>query len=166
MSISKGIESRRRKILEIIKNLRLIDDDFLTKVFEDKNCVALLLSIILEKNFEIIEVKTQYNIKNLQGKSVRLDIFATDETGKKYNIEIQRNNKGAIEKRARYNSSLIDANIFDIGENYKNLPESYVIFITEKDVIGNGLPIYHIESVISETNKIFKAIPHNSIKQV
>ncbi|MBQ1192917.1 MAG: hypothetical protein IIX45_02220 [Lachnospiraceae bacterium] len=56
------------------------------------------------------EARTQYSIKNLLGRSVRLDIYAVDNIGKKYNIEVQRADKGAGTKRERYNSSVIDTN--------------------------------------------------------
>ena len=58
-------------------------------------------------------------------------------------------------KRARYNSSLIDANITEPGEKYENLCESYVIFITENDIMKVGLPIYHIDRTVKETGELF-----------
>ena len=98
---------------------------------------------------------TQYSIKNLHGRSVRLDIFATDSSDRKYNFEIQRSDKGAGVKRARYNSSLLDANLTRKGDAYDALNETYVIFITENDVLRGGLPIYHINRIIEETGKSF-----------
>ena len=74
-----------------------------------------------------------------------------DENGRVYNIEIQRSNRGTNIKRARYNSSLLDANITEPGDNYEKLAETYVIFITENDVLKAGLPIYHIDRIIKET---------------
>ncbi len=144
------------KYLKQIKNFRLIDDSFMTVVFaNDIPCMELLLSIILEKNLKVLEVHTQYNLKNLYGHSVRLDILAADNDRKIYNIEIQRSDKGAGKKLARYNSSIIDSNILDVGEDYKNLPESYVIFITENDILEKGKPIYHINRYIEEINELF-----------
>lgn len=67
----------------------------------------------MRDDIKVQEVHTQYSIKNLHGRSVRLDIFATDSSERKYNFEIQRSDKGAGVKRARYNSSIIDANILD-----------------------------------------------------
>lgn len=67
----------------------------------------------MRDDIKVQEVHTQYSIKNLHGRSVRLDIFATDSSDRKYNFEIQRSDKGAGVKRARYNSSIIDANILD-----------------------------------------------------
>lgn len=147
--------------LERLRSFRLIDDDFMTKVFEDRTCAELLLRIILNRNdLIVLQVAVQRGIKNLQGRSICLDIYAKDTTGRMYNIEVQRSDKGAGCKRARYNSSLIDADITEPGDRYEELAETYVIFITENDVIGKGLPIYHIERMIQETGEIFDDKSH------
>ncbi len=152
--MDNGFEKRKAEYMEKIRGFRLIDDTFMSKVFEDKKCAEFLLHILLERNdLTVRDVRCQYEIKNLQGRSVRLDILATDEEGKYYNVEVQRNDKGAVTKRARYNSSLIDANITDPGDEYEKLNETYVIFITENDVLGENLPVYHIERTIRETGK-------------
>lgn len=150
-------EQKKQKLLEKIKNFRLMDDDFMTKFFEnDLECTSLLLQIIMENpDLKALESISQANVKNLQGRSVRLDIKATDKTGKIYDIEIQRVDKGAGAKRSRYNSSLIDANLLLSGENTEQLPETYVIFITENDVLGASKPMYHIDRTISETGEPF-----------
>ena len=150
------LERKRLEDLRRIQSLRLLDDDFMNKVFEDKACAEFLLQIILERtDLTVQKVHSQHNLKNLQGRSVRLDILATDEAGRVYNIEVQRSDKGAGAKRARYNSSLIDANITEPCDNYENLNETYVIFITEHDVLKAGRPIYHIDRMIQETNALF-----------
>lgn len=150
------LEQKRQKDLARIQSLRLLDDDFMNKVFEDKACAELLLRIILERtDLTVQKVHGQHNLQNLQGRSVRLDILAVDETGRIYNVEVQRSDKGAGAKRARYNSSLIDANITEPSDVYEKLNETYVIFITEHDVLKAGLPIYHINRVIQETGAWF-----------
>lgn len=150
-----------KKDLERLARLRLLDDDFMTKVFEDKECAEILLQIILDrKDLKVLRVQVQYTVKNLQGRSVRLDILAVDETGKIYDIEVQRDDKGAGTKRARYNSSMLDANITEPGEEFEKLPETYVIFITENDVLGGNLPIYHIDRTIRESKELFQDESH------
>lgn len=59
--------------LRRIKQLRLFDDDSFTKCFEGGlECMELLLHVILEKpDLRVVEVRVQYTIKNLQGRSVR-----------------------------------------------------------------------------------------------
>ena len=147
---------RYEENLKRIKQLRLFDDDFFTKCFDGSSeCVELLLHIILEKSDLVVEeVKVQYTIKNLQGRSVRLDVFAVDSTGRKYNIEVQRDDRGADIKRARHNSSLMDANALLTGDDTESMPENFVIFITEHDVIGKNMPVYHIDRVIRETGDL------------
>ena len=154
-------EQKHEEDLQRLRGFRLLDDDFMSKVFEDRKCAEFLLQVILNRNdLKVISVTSQYAIKNLQGRSVRLDILAVDQQDRVYNIEIQRNDKGAGVKRARYNSSLIDANVTEPGDQYQELNETYVIFITENDVMKAGLPIYHIDRVVRETGKLFEDEEH------
>lgn len=149
-------ERKHKEDLQRIRGFRLLDDDFMSKVFEDKDCTEFLLQIILNRtDLKVLRVHGQYDIRNLQGRSVRLDILAVDTEERVYNIEIQRSDKGAVVKRARYNSSLIDANITEPGEKYENLCESYIIFITENDIMKAGLPIYHVDRMVKKTGELF-----------
>lgn len=153
----KTVEQKHEEMLQRIRGFRLLDDDFMTRCFEEnKEATELVLRIVLEKvDIQVENVITQYSMKNIKGRSVRLDIYATDSQGKKYNIEIQRVEKGAGAKRARYNSSLIDSDILPSGVEVENLAETYVIFITEMDVIGKNKPIYHIDRYIREAGEFF-----------
>ena len=68
-----------------------------------------------------------------------------DQVGRTYNVEIQRRDEGADAHRARYNSSLLDANLTNPGE---------------RDVLHEGLPIYHIDRYVRETGKPFEDGSH------
>ena len=46
-------------------------------------------------------------------------------------------------------------NTLNPGEDFEELPESRVIFITPEDVLGDDLPIYHIGRRIDETGAEF-----------
>ena len=154
-------EKKHQEDLQRLRGFRLLDDDFMTKVFEDIQCAELLLRIILnDESINVLEVHSQRGIKNLQGRSVRLDILAIDSHGRVFNVEVQRSDKGAGAKRARYNSALIDANVTEPGDLYEALNETFVIFITENDVMKADLPIYHIDRVVKETGKLFKDEAH------
>ena len=89
-----------------------------------------------------------------------MDIEATDSEQKRYDIEIQRLDSGAKPKRARYHSSLLDANVLLAGDDTEELPETYVIFITENDVMGRDKPIYHINRFVEETGEKFGDSSH------
>ena len=119
------------------------------------------MQIVLEKlDLKVLDVRTQVFVENLLNRSVRLDILATDSTGAKLNMEVQRSDKGAGRKRARYNSSMMDANLLKKGEDFDKLPETWVIFITENDVMGKGLPLYPIERCFLETGERFEDGSH------
>ena len=131
----------------------IMDDFFMTEFFKEHSCVELIIKTITGlSNLKIKTVQTQYNINNFHGHSVVLDVYAVDEQGKQYDIEIQRLNKGASAQRARYIASAIDSNSLPKNSEYNKLTETYVIFITENDVFEAGLPIYHVERVIKECN--------------
>lgn len=150
-------DRKHREDLQRLSRFRLFDDDFLTKCFEDDtDCIELVLQIILEKpDLKVLDVRTQVFVENLLYRSVRFDILATDNTGAKLNVEVQRSDKGAGRKRARYNSSMMDINLLQKSEDFDALPETWVIFITENDVIGKGLPLYQIERCFLETGEKF-----------
>lgn len=89
-------DRKHEEDLQRLRGLRLLDDDFMQKVFEDKACTEFLLQIILNRtDLKVLRVNGQQDIKNLQGRSVRLDILAVDAENRVYNIEIQRSDKGA-----------------------------------------------------------------------
>ena len=127
-----------------IERFRLMDDDFMSKCLEHApECIELILQIILgKKDLKVVKSQTEYPIKSLQGRGVRFDVFARDSKGREYDIEIQRADKGAEPKRARYNSALMDANALKRGEDFGKLRDTYVIFITENDVMGEGQKLY------------------------
>lgn len=148
---------KRQKYLERMKDFTLMDDAFMTVVFQnDTEITELVLRIIMENpDLHVIEARTQDKIKNLNGKTVILDITATDNSGKLYDIEVQRTDTGANPRRARYYSSLIDGISLNSGKGTDELPDAYVIFITENDVLGDSLPVYHIDRTIMENGTRF-----------
>lgn len=143
--------------LERIKSFRLMDDVFMTKCFEgDLECTELVLRIIMERpDLKVQSVKVQSLYKNLQGRSLTLDIDATDSTGRRFDIEVQRADGGASPRRARYHVSVMDANTLRPQEDFEALPELYIIFLTEHDVLKGGKPLYHIDRCVRETETPF-----------
>ena len=150
------------KYLPQIRKMRLLDDDFMRAAFDNNiEGTQTVLQIIMDKKDLMVQsVVAQRELKNIYGRSVRLDVYAVDASGKRYDIEIQRADEGAGEKRARYNQSMMDTNHLPAGSDPKSLPEVYIIFFTEHDVRGKGLPIYHIERVVLETGELFEDGEH------
>ena len=162
LTVTETIDCKYQEDLQRLRGFRLMDDDFLTKCFEgNTECIELVLRIVLDiSDLNVLDVRTQVFVENLLNRSVRLDVLATDSVGRKFNIEIQRADKGAGRRRARYNSSMMDANLLKKGEDFDNLPETYVVFITENDVMGKGNPLYQVERCVLETGERFEDGTH------
>lgn len=133
-----------------MRGFRPIDDTFMRGMFKDNIPLAeLVLRIIVGKpDLILTKCETQADLKRVTGaRSICLDAYATDSTGKKYDIEIQRSDNGADPHRARYHSSVMDVENLDKDQDYRELPDSYVIFITEKDYYKAGKPVYVIQNI-------------------
>lgn len=155
--LNSDLESRYEKYKGIIKNFTLMSDIFMRNVFKKRECLEYVLQVIMEKqDLYVIDQVIQKDYKNLQGRSAVMDCVARDSTGKQFDVEIQQDNEGASPKRARYHSGLMDMNTLNPGQDFEELPESYVIFITRDDILGYGLPIYHIDRQIKELNEAFQ----------
>lgn len=164
------LEVRYKRYKNILKDLTIMSDVFMRNVFKKRECTEYVLQVIMgKKNLRIIDQVLQKDYKNLQGRSAILDCVVRDSDGKQMDVEIQQDNEGASPKRARYHSGLMDMNILNPGQDFDELPESYVIFITRDDALGYGLPIYHIHRTIEEVSENFKDEAHiiyvNSEKQ-
>ena len=165
-----GLEVRYERYKGIIKNFTLMSDIFMRNVFKQRECLEYVLQVIMEKqDLKVIEQIIQKDYKNLQGRSAIMDCVARDSEGKQFDVEIQQDNEGASPKRARYHSGLLDMNTLNPGQDFDELPESYVIFITRDDILGYGFPIYHIDRHIKEVDDSFQDEAHiiyvNSRKQ-
>ena len=151
-------EETRQKYKKTIDEFCLMDDTFMSVVFSENTKLAeMLLHIILgDDKIRVIRCSHQFEINNLIGHSSRLDLLCEDEHGKHFNVEVQRTNAGAVPQRARYYMGLIDTRYFPSGtKDYRELSDTCVIFITEFDVLGYDLPIYHISRKIDENNALF-----------
>lgn len=137
--------------LQRVAELRYMDDEFMSVCLEDNyEGVELILRIVLgQPGIKVKSLRTQELLKNLQGRSAILDVHAVDSAGREFDVEIQRASAGADAKRARHNSSLLDAHILKSGESTADIPDSYVIFITEKDVMKGNQPVYPVERYVT-----------------
>lgn len=153
---------RHTRALQIIKRWRLMDDDFMKRCLKNNiPAVECILRIIMEQpDLHVLSVTIEDTIPSLLGHEIRMDVHAVDSAGTEYDIEVQRSDKGAGARRARFNSSLLDLNSLKKGNTYDQLPESYVIFITENDIFKAGLARYHINRIIEELSRPFNDGEH------
>ena len=144
---------QQTRYMEAIQDFCLMDDTFMQVVFADKDCVQLLVDTIFQKHIEIAFFQSQYNLKNLHGRSLIVDILVQTTDGKRINIEVQRNKDGAHPRRAAFHESLIDADVSRPKDKWQEMSDVTVVFICDCDVLGCGEAIYHIHSRCNETGQ-------------
>ena len=126
-----------------------IKDDFMFGVImrDPKFCKPFLERVLGMKIARLKYPRSQEVIDlSADAKSVRLDIYAEDGNDTVYNIEMQTVQNRNLPKRARYYQGMIDLNTLGKGENYKDLKQSFVIFVCTFDLFGKGRHIYTFEN--------------------
>ena len=151
-----ALREHYEKYREILKHLTIMNDIFMRNVLNRSECAEHVLQTVMENpDLKVLECVVQKDYKNLQGRSASMDCVVRDAENRRYDLEIQQDNETAPPERARYYSGLMDMNTLESGQDFRELPDVVVIFITERDILGDGLPVYHMERRICETGKGF-----------
>lgn len=150
------------EIKQVIGSLCMMNNRFMNFMLDDnKKAAQVFLRVILgDDKIKVRNVRIQSFIQNIYGHSSQLDILAQDSKGRYFNVEVQRSDEGAPARRARFYSSILDTHFLQPGKLYEELPDTYVIFITENDVLHDNLPLYNIRRRIDENAKCFEDGSH------
>ena len=139
-----------RKTRRTLKDQTIKDSFMFEAVMTDGDNCKELLEMVLGRRLTEISVSKEHSIDNNPDyKASRLDIFASDEEGTRYNIEMQVATEHT-ELRSRYYHSQMDMDILLAGTDYEYLPESYVIFICDYDPLGYNKYIYTMNTHCEE----------------
>ena len=144
-----GTYEQKRKA---VSGFNLMDDTFFAVVLEDREACEYLLSALMGKPIKLIENKTQYSIRNIESHSVVLDALVEDQDHRLFNVEIQVGDKGNHERRLRCYQTAIDWSCLQKGIDYKNMPELYMIFISNFDPFGKNKNFYEIGQYVKGCN--------------
>lgn len=140
--------------LEIVRQLRPIDDCFFEVMMEDPDACEELLQVVLGNPLLRIKKETvsgQKSIRIIGKRSIRVDAYAEGNEDTVFNIEIQRADNENHVKRVRYNASVITVNRSEPGDLFEQVQELFVIYIADFDVLRNGRTISHAEMTCVET---------------
>ena len=124
-------KDRRQKYLSKLKELKLFDDTFFFHCISTfPETLEPMIRIILgRKDLRIVTVNAQKEEGQLFARRGRFDVLAADEEGRYYEIEVQNTYSGVLPQRARFYSALLDYSLLRPSEDYRKLPESFVIII-------------------------------------
>jgi len=133
-----------------------IKDNFMfgAVMMDEENCKGLL-ERVLQIPIDRVEISKEKSIVyHPEYKGVRLDVYVKDEKQTRYNVEMQVEKKPAFEKRSRYYQSQMDMEMLLSGEDYTELPNTYVIFICDFDPFGEGKYRYTLRMKCEESAEV------------
>lgn len=146
-----------------LRGFRPIDDTFMRALFSNNLPLAeyVLRIIINKEDLHLTKEETQKDLVRLVGaRGLCLDVHGVDDQNQQYDLEIQRADKGARPERARYHASALDVENLSSGQQFEELPTTYIIFITENDIWGAGKALYPIDRINSVTSQAFDDRQH------
>ncbi len=109
-------------------------------------CKELTELIIGRRIGTIVRTDKQKAIKmTADGHGVRFDVYFEDDEQRVYDIELQRTDTLELPLRSRYYQGMIDLEYLETGRKYKELPDSYIIFLCTFDLFKLG---YHKYSFV------------------
>ena len=144
-----------------LKDLNLIDNFLFAALMSDEATAPVLgrtiLKTIFQRDFQNLKVRSEHVIlpgsEKLHG--IRLDAYIEENRAELipggneiYDIEPdkRRSMKKHLPKRSRFYHSKIDGTLLESGKNYKDLPNVWVIFITNYDPFGENRMVYTIKN--------------------
>ena len=146
-----------------LKDLNLLDRFLFSAVMEDEKSLESILEIILGTD---IALKDKAQVaKELRrspvNKRVYFDVYGEDVEGTVYDAETQKRNTGDLPQRTRYYNGMVDLNLLEPGEDYRDLKDTYVIFTilkkrqekVQQKVIARGSRYFRRRSSRSRTVK-------------
>ena len=142
---------------EYLRGLNPIDDLMFRKMAEHKEfCEEILRVILGDQKLVVTDNMQQFDLKNLQGRSVVLDAKCITGDGRYINIEVQKANDDNHLKRVRYNASVLTANVTETGKQFEFVPDICIIFISAFDLFKGNLPLYHVVKTVKETGQVIE----------
>lgn len=137
-----------------LKELTIKDNFMFDAVMMDENDCKGLLERVLEIPIERVKVSREKSIVyHPEYKGVRLDVYAKDECQSHYNVEMEVKRKSALGKRSRYYQSQMCMELLLSGEDYSELPDTYVIFICDFDPFDEEKYRYTFEMNCKESEQ-------------
>ncbi|WP_304224090.1 Rpn family recombination-promoting nuclease/putative transposase [Phascolarctobacterium succinatutens] len=138
-------------LVKKFENLTIQSDFIFKKVMSRKRiCIHLLEELLQIKIADINYLEAEKSLEpDYTSRGIRLDIIVEDDNNTHYNLEMQvKNNRNphtkafVLPKRSRYYQALLDIDLLQQGQEYDQLPPTYVIFICVFDFFDEGNYVY------------------------
>lgn len=131
----------------------LTDDFIFSKVFLDPVITKEMIHRVLPELplGKVTILNSQQELTSTHdAKGGRFDIYAEDEEGNRYDVEMQVVNHQNLPQRTRFYQSSLANDAFERGQNYSQADNAYVIFFCCFDPFGLGEQRYEIKRRVSK----------------
>lgn len=136
----------KEKLVEEARGFNLLSNVFMSVVLNDvPACQHVIRTLTGMPDLVVKEVKAQHRISQLTSHDAILDILAEDAKKRLINMEIQRKDTIDHARRTRFYAAMIDSECLKKGSEYHEMPDVYVIYISETDLWGAGKTTYDVE---------------------
>ncbi|MBB5217694.1 Rpn family recombination-promoting nuclease/putative transposase [Treponema rectale] len=137
------------------KDLTFKDNFIFCKVMKNEEICKRMLEILLGIEIKkICYIETEKTLENYyDSRGIRLDVYVKD-CNRVFDIEIQTGNYSDLLLRSRYYQSASDVENVKRRTKFRNIKETYIVFICEDDPFGMGLPVYTKKNSFAETDAL------------
>ena len=138
------------------EQLGLSDNFIFQKAMMNERLCTKILTEIIGVEVSKVEYKDYEKTISIRSdaKGIRLDAYIKGEDAV-YSVEMQNLNIDNLKKRSRYYHDLIDLDLLEKGCRYKNLNNTYVIFICDFDLFGEEQYKYTFTSKCEEVEGLY-----------
>ena len=125
-------------------SINITDDLMFHDVFSDpERCRKLLERLLSMRIKKVVITSTEKTLVPwIDAHGIRMDVYSEGCEGTVYDVEMQASREGDLALRSRYYQSTIDGDLLKKGLPYRELRQSFVIFVCTYDPFGAKLPRY------------------------
>lgn len=127
----------------------LMDDFYMKKFFDGRPDLAaeILAPALNMPGLKLDSAQTEKLLPIYLSHSAKLDVFCKDASGNLFDLEFQDDATRAPLERAQFYASALLMEGLPKGGKYRELPQIYVVFITNGNTIGSPKPVRRFEWV-------------------
>jgi predicted transposase/invertase (TIGR01784 family) len=148
------------------EDLRFTDDFMFCKILQENEdlCKELTELILGRRIGAIVKTEKQKSIEvTADGHGVRFDVYFEDDELNVYDIEMQRSDTLELPLRSRYYQGMIDLDYLEKGREYRELPDSYIIFLCTFDLFELG---YHKYTFVPKCKEVDNLVLKDGTERV
>lgn len=145
------MEGKERLVAQA-RGFNLFSNIFMSVALDDTAACQHVLRILMGiGDLSVLKVRPQYRVSKVTSHDAILDILAEDGKGNLFSIEIQRADTVDHARRTRFYAAMVDSEYLMKGKAYADLPNFYMIYISETDLWEAGHTSYPVEKYFKGT---------------